>query len=144
MLSVIVLYVSWEFIALSGALCAHHISTMCSVHFIPYCMNVLHCNKNPIFVFPGKKLCGLSHNFNICVSVRNLYIPRIDPQIFLQQNRQPILGIYKWMWNVGLRPHNSFSGNSCFKFSVLCLCSAVYWQCNTLAPLNHMEINRLG
>jgi hypothetical protein len=38
------------------------------------------------------------------------------------------VGIYKsltvtWMWKVGLWPHNSFSGNICFEFSVLCLCS---------------------
>ena len=40
----------------------------------------------------------------------------------------PILEIYKsltdtWMWKLGLRPCNSFSGNICFKFSLLCLCS---------------------
>ncbi len=39
-----------------------------------------------------------------------------------------IVGIYKslidtWMWKSGLWPHNSFSGNICFKFSVLDLCS---------------------
>ncbi len=42
---------------------------------------------------------------------------------------RPIAGIYKlptdtWMWKLGLMPHNSFSGNICFEFSVLCLCSA--------------------
>jgi hypothetical protein len=26
------------------------------------------------------------------------------------------------MWKLGLRPCNSFSGNICFRFSVLCLC----------------------
>jgi hypothetical protein len=41
-----------------------------------------------------------------------------------------IIGIYKLlsdtcMWKLGLRPHNSFSGNICFDFSVLFLCSAV-------------------
>ncbi len=39
-----------------------------------------------------------------------------------------IVGIYKsltvtWMWKVGLWPRNSFSGNICFEFPVLCLCS---------------------
>ncbi len=43
---------------------------------------------------------------------------------------RPILGINKsltdkWMRKLGLRPWNSFSGNICFEFSVLCLCSAV-------------------
>ncbi len=40
----------------------------------------------------------------------------------------PFVEIYKsftdiWMWKLGLRPCNSFSGNTCFEFSVLCLCS---------------------
>jgi hypothetical protein len=48
----------------------------------------LHCNENPIYLFPEKELCGLSPNFHIHVSVSNLYIPRISPHIFLQQNRQ--------------------------------------------------------
>ncbi len=39
-----------------------------------------------------------------------------------------IVGIYKsltdtWMWKLGLGARNSFSGNICFKFSVLVLCS---------------------
>jgi hypothetical protein len=34
-----------------------------------------------------KKLRGLSPNFHIRVSVSDLYIPRIGPHIFLQQNR---------------------------------------------------------
>ncbi len=41
---------------------------------------------------------------------------------------RPIVGIYKsftdtWMWKLGLRPRNFFSGNICFKFSVLYFCS---------------------
>ncbi len=47
----------------------------------------VHCNENPIYVFPEKELCGLSPNFHI-LSVSDLYIPRIGPHIFLQQNRQ--------------------------------------------------------
>jgi hypothetical protein len=40
-----------------------------------------------------------------------------------------ILGTYKsftdtWMWKLGLKPCNSFSGNICFEFLVLSLCSA--------------------
>jgi hypothetical protein len=27
----------------------------------------LHCNKNPIYVFPEKELQGLSHNFHMCL-----------------------------------------------------------------------------
>jgi hypothetical protein len=43
-----------------------------------------HCNENPIYVFPEKELRGPSPNFHIHVSVRDLYIPRIVPHIFLK------------------------------------------------------------
>jgi hypothetical protein len=41
-----------------------------------------------MYVFPEKELRGLSSNFHIHVSMSDLYIPRISPHIFLQQNRQ--------------------------------------------------------
>jgi hypothetical protein len=44
--------------------------------------------RNPIYVFPENELHGLSPNFHIYVSVSDLYIPGIDPHIFMQQNRQ--------------------------------------------------------
>jgi hypothetical protein len=49
---------------------------------------VLHCNKNPIYVFLFWEFCGLSPNFHIHVSVSDLYIPKIGPHIWLRQNRQ--------------------------------------------------------
>jgi hypothetical protein len=52
----------------------------------------LHCNENPIYVFTEKEWCGLNPNFHIHVSVNDLYIPRIGPHIFLQQNRQTDCG----------------------------------------------------
>jgi len=52
-----------------------------------------HCKENPIFVFPGKELSGLSPNFHSHVSVGDLYIPPIGPPILLQQNRQTDRGI---------------------------------------------------
>ncbi len=58
---------------------------------------------------------------------------------FLQQNRLTDHGNiqYKslevtWMRKLGVRPHNYFSGNICFKFSLLCLCRV---RCATLAGL---------
>jgi hypothetical protein len=48
----------------------------------------LHCKENPIYVFQERELPDLSLNFYIHVYVNNLYIPRIGPHIFLQQNRQ--------------------------------------------------------
>ncbi len=41
------------------------------------------------------ELRGLSPNFHIHVSVSDLYIPKIGPHIFLQQNRQTDLGNIK-------------------------------------------------
>jgi hypothetical protein len=40
------------------------------------------------------KLSGLVPNAYIYVSVIDLYVPRISLPIWLQQNRQTILGIY--------------------------------------------------
>jgi hypothetical protein len=48
----------------------------------------VHCTENPIYVFPEKELCDLSPTSYIHVSVSDLYIPRIGPHIWLQQNRQ--------------------------------------------------------
>jgi hypothetical protein len=57
-------------------------------HCKSYLLVALHCNENPIYVFPEMELRGLSPNYLLHVSVSNLYIPRIGPHIFLQQNRQ--------------------------------------------------------
>jgi hypothetical protein len=46
-----------------------------------------HCYENSIYVFLFWELHDLSPNVHIRVSVSDLYIPRISPQIFLQQNR---------------------------------------------------------
>ncbi len=48
----------------------------------------VHCNENPIYVFIFWELRGFSPNFHIHLSVSDLYIPRIGPHIFLQQNGQ--------------------------------------------------------
>jgi hypothetical protein len=39
------------------------------------------CQENPIYVFLFWELCGLSPNFHIHVSVSDLYIPRMGPNI---------------------------------------------------------------
>ncbi len=46
-------------------------------------------------IFPEKELRGHSPNFNIHVSMNDLYIPRIDLPILLQEICGQILGIYK-------------------------------------------------
>jgi hypothetical protein len=52
----------------------------------------LYCNKKTIYVFLFWELRGLSPNFHIHVAVRDLYISRISPHIWLQQNRQTYPG----------------------------------------------------
>jgi hypothetical protein len=47
----------------------------------------MHYTENLIYVFPETELRGLSPNSYILVSVSDLYIPRIGPHIWLQQNR---------------------------------------------------------
>ncbi len=74
-------------------------------------MLYLHCKENPIYVFLFWKLRSLSPNFHIHVSVSDVFIPRIGPHNFLQQNRQhwetehynsvleitiSFLGVHKW------------------------------------------------
>jgi hypothetical protein len=49
--------------------------------------------KNP-FLY-SQKLCGLSPNIHIHVSMSDIYIPRISLHTFLQRNRQNNSGIYK-------------------------------------------------
>jgi hypothetical protein len=56
---------------------------------VPYCRaNTTHWTENRIYVFPEKELRSLSPNSYIHVSVSDLYIPRIGPHIWLQQNIQ--------------------------------------------------------
>ncbi len=48
----------------------------------------MHCKENLNYVFPKKKLRGLSPKFQIHVSVSDLFIPRIGTSNFLEQTRQ--------------------------------------------------------
>jgi hypothetical protein len=82
-------------------------------------------------VFPEKELQGLSPNCRIHVSVRDLYIPRVSVHIFSgSRTSRPILGIHKSLKRhmnveIGTEAAQLLSGNMCFEFSALCLCSAV-------------------
>ncbi len=95
-------------------------------------IRICHCNENPIYVFLFWELRGFSPNFHIHVSVSDLYIPRIAPHIFLQQNRKIDRGniAHRHMnmeIELGLWPRNSFSGIICFQFFGIGLCS-VKWS----------------
>ncbi len=68
-------------------------------------------------IFPEKELRGRIPNFQIQVSVSDLYIPTINLPILLQEICGQILGIYKsltitWMWKLGLTPCNSKKRNT--------------------------------
>ncbi len=73
------------------------------------------------------ELRSLSLNFHINVSVSNFYISRIGPHISCSRMQIDCVNIKistdTRMWKSGLQPRNSFSGNICFEFSVLVLCS---------------------
>ncbi len=93
----------------------------------------LHCNENSIYVFPEKDLRGLSPKFHIHMSEWAIYKLPGSVHIFSHSGigRPKMVGTFKsltdtWMWKLGLRPRNSFSGNICFEFSVLCLCSVMH------------------
>ncbi len=64
----------------------------------------MHCNENPIYVFPEGIEWPQSH-FHIHVSVRDVYNPRIGPPTFLQQNRQAEcedIYIYIALWHMNV------------------------------------------
>ncbi len=68
-------------------------------------------------ISPEKELRGLSPNFHIHVSMSNLCMLTIGLPILLLEIWGPILGKYKsltniWMWKLGSRPCNFFSGNT--------------------------------
>ncbi len=86
----------------------------------------MHCTENFKQIFPEMKLRGLVPNFYIHVSVSDLYIYTIGPQMQYRKIGGPIVGIYKsltdtWMQKLGMRPHSVISGNICFEFR----CSAI-------------------
>ncbi len=69
-------------------------STSC-VSLLSTTISFLHCNENPIYVFLFLELRGLCPNFNIDVSLRDLYFPRIGPHLSCSRIGRSIVGIYK-------------------------------------------------
>ncbi len=55
----------------------------------------VHCNENPIYVFPEKELRALNPNFHIHMSVIDLYIPRIGHIFSCNRIGRLIMGIYQ-------------------------------------------------
>jgi hypothetical protein len=66
-----------------------------SILFCEYKIFRVHCKEISIYVFPEKKLRGLSPNFHIHVSVSDLYIPPSVRLFSCGRIGRPIVGIYK-------------------------------------------------
>ncbi len=88
--------------------------------------------KNP-FMYSFSGNCAVSVPISTFMCLGAIYIFQEwvvgTPHISCSRIGWSVVGIYKsladtWMWKLGLWPRNSFSGNICFAFSVLVLCSA--------------------
>jgi hypothetical protein len=82
--------------------------------------------ENSKQIFQEKEWCGHSPNFQIHVSVSNLYIPTIGLSFLLQEICGPIQGLLKsltdtWMWKLWVKPRNSHKKNTVMEFSLTCL-----------------------
>ncbi len=82
-----------------------------------------------LFMYSQKRNCAASVPIYSFMCLWVIYIFPGSVHIFsCSITGRPIVGIYKsvtdtGMWKLELRPRNFSSGNICFKFSVLCLCS---------------------
>jgi hypothetical protein len=91
----------------------------------------LHCTEN-LKQYSQKWYCAVSlpiSTFMYRWVIYIIYILMIGPHILLYCVCWPIVWIYKsltdiWMWKLGTRPCSFISGNSCFEFSVHCICCA--------------------
>ncbi len=75
------------------------------------------------------------------MSVSDLYIPRIGPHFACSRLGRSIVEIYKSLTDTNVEMRKSFSGNICFQFSVLVLCSVAQkewgrqgWRGRTARP----------
>jgi hypothetical protein len=79
-------------------------------------------------MYSHKRNCAASVPISTLTCLWAIYIFPWSVHLFsCSRIGRPIGRIYKsltetWMWKLELRPNNSFSGNICFEFSVLCLC----------------------
>ncbi len=77
-------------------------------------------------MYSQKRNCAASVPISTFMCLWAFYV---FPESSCSRIGRPILEIYKslidtWMWKLGLRTRNFFSGNICFEFLVLYLCSA--------------------
>ncbi len=91
-----------------------------------------HATKIP-FMYSQKRNCAASVQIATFICLWAIYIfPGLVHIFSCSRIGRPIVWKYNsltdiWMLKLGQRPRNFFSGNICFKFSVLSLCSAVHF-----------------
>ncbi len=103
----------------------------CGLDIQDFVCGKTHCTKIP-FMYPLSGNCAASVSISTFMCLWASYcIYSQDPPIYFSCSRigRSIVGIYKsltdtWVWKLGPWPRISFSGNICFEFSVLILCSA--------------------
>ncbi len=88
----------------------------------------MHTAKKIPFMYAFSENCAASAPLSTFMCLWAIYIFPWSVHIFSCGT------IGRRMWKLGLRPHNSYSRNICFEFSVLCLCSAcLERRCTVLA-----------
>jgi hypothetical protein len=81
--------------------------------------------QNFIYVFLEKELRGLSHKFHTVVSVSDLYIPRIGPDIFLQAEYSDRL----WEYINRSQTHECGNWDEGHAFPFLGIFVSHFWYC---------------
>jgi hypothetical protein len=91
--------------------------------------SVLYTATKISFMYSLKRNCAASVPISTFICLWATYIFPGSVHIFsCSRTGRLMVRKYKsltdtWMWKLGLRPRNCFSGNTCLEFSVLCLCS---------------------
>jgi hypothetical protein len=110
-------------------------------------LSLMHTAIKIPFMHSQKRNGAASVPISTFMSQWAIYISPESVHIFYcSRVGRPILEIYKsltdtWMWQLGLRPRNSFFGNMCFELSVLCLFIVLYLRACSVPRQNLKKLN---